>query len=86
MGRFSEWSPYNSHVPPMAFVGLGEEKKVSKINIKCVTVGSGSMSRSKMRKEIEQAVQDRANEGWTLRAMGSRGGAMYLVFAEKAKG
>lgn len=86
MSRFSEWSPYDSHVPPMGLMGLGEPKKMSKINIKCVTVGSGSMRQGKMREEIEREVQKRADQGWTLRAMGSRGGAMYLVFAEKVKG
>lgn len=65
----------------------------SKINIEVDTVPSHKLTKSlrrdlntaQMAEEIRRAVQHRANQGFTLRAMGSRGGAMYLVFAEKIK-
>jgi hypothetical protein len=59
---------------------------VSKIEIKVTAVGDADMPGEKLRREIERECQHRANEGRTLRAMGSRGGTMYLVFAAKIKG
>jgi len=55
------------------------------IAIKATTVGSKDTPAEALRKELEQHVQMQAKQGWTLRAMASRGGTMYLVFAKKEK-
>lgn len=59
---------------------------MSKIKIETITVGTEATPSEKLRKDIQDITQMRANDGWTLRAMGSRGGAMYLTFARKEKG
>jgi hypothetical protein len=56
------------------------------ITIKTIVIGTNKMNTEQMRKAIEEVVQDMANQGWTLRAHGSRGGAMYATFAKKEKG
>lgn len=55
------------------------------VKIKTIVIGHNKMNTEQMRQAIEIAVQDMANEGWTLRAHGSRGGAMYATFARKEK-
>lgn len=58
---------------------------MAQIEIKAVIVGSQKTPSEALRRELEQNVQAHANEGWTLRAMTSRGGAVYCVFAKKVK-
>jgi hypothetical protein len=59
---------------------------MSKIKIETISVGSESTPSEKLRKDIQDIAQARANEGWTLRAKCSRGGSVYMTFARKEKG
>ena len=53
------------------------------IQIKTIVVGSAKMNTEQLRRAVEETAQDMANKSWTLRAHGSRGGAMYCTFARK---
>lgn len=61
---------------------------MSRVKITVTTVGAGhdQLPTETMRKAIQQDVQAQINAGRTLRAGVSRGGAVYLVYAEKVKG
>jgi hypothetical protein len=64
---------------------------MSKISIDVVAVPNSPLDPRKlnteqMRRAIQEEVQVWVDSGHTLRAMGSRGGVMYLVFAQKVRG
>lgn len=56
-----------------------------KVRIKTVVVGKERTSQPRMCELIEAKTQEMVDQGWTLRAHGSRGGGMYLTFAKKIK-
>lgn len=55
------------------------------IKIEVDTVGGPKVGTEALRREIQDVVQQRAREGWTLRSSTSRGGHVYLIFARKEK-
>jgi hypothetical protein len=55
------------------------------VKIKATIVGGRDTPSEALRLELEQHAQQMARDGWTLRAMTSRGGSIYCVFARKVK-
>ena len=54
--------------------------------IKVATVGDAKTPGKKLERDLEAECQRQVDQGRTLRSAVSRGGAVYLVFAEKVKG
>lgn len=55
------------------------------IKIEVDTAGGPKMRTESLRLEIQYVVQQRAREGWTLRASTSHEGYVHLTFAKKEK-